>query len=206
MNAHLERPARSAAVRKPPRPPRPPNLTTLVALAAAGDPSSWDAIVERFSPLVWRVARTYGLSETDVADVFQSTWLHLIEHVGHVREPERLAGWLVTATRREALRVLKQNGRTRPVEEPALNIADPAAEAIVIILLAERDEVIRRAFRSLSEDDQLLLTLLVSDPPVSYQEIADSLGMAIGSIGPTRARALGRLRQAIERLGQGDLL
>jgi RNA polymerase sigma factor (sigma-70 family) len=196
----MPRPVRTHA-----RPPQPTDLRRLVERAAAGDRRAWDAIVDRFSPLVWRVARTHGLSDTDAADVFQATWLHLLEHVGDVQQPERLAGWLVTTTRREALRILRHNGRVRPVDEPALNIADPAEEAIAIILLGERDAAIRRAFDSLPRRDRLLLTMLVSDPPVSYEEIAEVLGRRIGSIGPTRARCLARLRQAIERLGQGDL-
>src|SRR3954447_18035070 len=189
MNAHLDRPARSGAVaegmprpvRTPARPPHPTHLTQLVARAATGDNRAWDQIVDRFSPLVCRVARTHGLSENDAADVFQATWLNLLEHIGHVQQPDRLAGGLVTTTRREALRVLRHNVRVRPVDEPALNVADPAAQAVALVLLAERDVAVRQAFATLPTDDQALLTLLMADPPLSYQELAGSLDMAIGS-------------------------
>jgi RNA polymerase sigma factor (sigma-70 family) len=176
----------------------------LVAGAAAGDQAAWDALVERYSPLVWSVTRGVGLGRADAADVFQTTWLRLVEHLGRVREPERLAGWLAVTARHEAYRTLRRAGRALPTDdEHAFDavVDDPPDRAL---LVAERDREVWAAFRLVPARCQALLRLLVTEPPVSYQEIGDLLDMPIGSIGPTRARCLDKLRDALAEGGIGE--
>jgi RNA polymerase sigma factor (sigma-70 family) len=173
----------------------------LVARAAAGDQAAWDALVERFSPLVWSVARAVGLGGADAADVFQTTWLRLVEHLGRVREPERLSGWLAVTARHESYRTLRRAGRAVPTDdEHAFDVAvdDPPDRGL---LTAERDRGVWSAFRLVPARCQALLRLLVAEPPVSYQEIGELLDMPIGSIGPTRARCLDKLRGALVEAG-----
>lgn len=145
---------------------------------------------------MWSVARSYRLgASTD--DVVQTTWLRLAEHLDRIREPERLAGWLATTTRNEALRVLNKRARSVPFGD-----VPEASDASVSLLdeLAVDDDTLAHvmtAFRQLSESDQHLLRLLCTVPPLDYATIAEILGRSIGSIGPTRARVLDKLRRLL---------
>ncbi|HET6685932.1 MAG TPA: sigma-70 family RNA polymerase sigma factor, partial [Jiangellaceae bacterium] len=84
-----------------------PSTSDLVRDAAGGDQGAWNQLVDRYSRLVWAVARGHRLAHADSADVFQTTWLRLVEHLGRLRDPEQLAGWLSTTARHESLRVLR---------------------------------------------------------------------------------------------------
>src|SRR5262245_28562960 len=173
-------------------------IADLVNAAAAGDSRAWEAIVDRYSGLVWATARAHRLSQADAADVAQTTWLRLVEHLDRIREPEALGAWLATTARHEALRLIRRGTREQPTDEPDLFEA-PAGDAIDRGLLGrERDGALRRAFAGLSERCQDLLRLLASDREPSYQEIGAALGMPIGTIGPTRMRCLERLRHSAE--------
>jgi RNA polymerase sigma factor (sigma-70 family) len=79
----------------------------LVASARDGDVQAWDALVERYAPLIWSICRKYRLGRADADDVGQSVWLHLVDHLGKIREPAALAGWLATTTRRECGRLVR---------------------------------------------------------------------------------------------------
>ena len=68
-------------------------------------------------------------------------------------------------------------------------------EAEAEVLMAERNAALREAFHQLPPRCQELIGLLLADPPVTYAEISDKLGIPIGSIGPTRSRCLDRLRR-----------
>ena len=116
-----------------------------------------------------------------------------------LREPAALGGWLATTARRECLRVLRDAGRVVPCAEAP--DADDGCRIEDRLLLKKRDTQLRRAFARLSGRDQALLRMLAADPAPSYDEIGAALGMPVGSIGPTRARALTRLRREIDRLG-----
>jgi RNA polymerase sigma factor (sigma-70 family) len=174
-------------------------VAELVRAAAAGDQAAWNGLVERYSGLVWSVARSHRLSSADASDVVQTSWLRLVEHLDRLQDPERVGAWLATTARREALRTLRHSGRQVPTDEvPETATETPVGAAL---LEAERDRALWQAFGGLSERCQALLRILVSDPPPSYDEIASALDMPIGSIGPTRARCLERLRGLAE--GEG---
>jgi RNA polymerase sigma factor (sigma-70 family) len=174
---------------------------SLVRAAARGDAGAWDELVERYAGLVWAVARAHRLSAADAADVAQTTWLRLLEHLGRLKAPGAVGAWLATTARRECLHVLRQAARCRPSDVVPEPVADTEADADLPLLMAERDATLWKAFTRLPARDQALLRLLTSDPRPSYDEIGSALGMPIGSIGPTRARALERLRRETDRLG-----
>jgi RNA polymerase sigma factor (sigma-70 family) len=179
-------------------------VADLVRGAADGDDRCWSTLVERFSRLVWSIARSFNLSDADAADVSQTTWLRLAEHVGHIEHPERVGAWLATTARRECMRVKRLSTRAVPTDDfddfdvDELNVRT-AADAR--LLTGARDRSLWNAFSGLPERQRTLLLLLVADPPLSYREIADTLGMPIGSIGPTRARTLVCLRRRVEAAG-----
>ncbi len=173
----------------------------LLAAAAGGEQGAWDALVERYGGLVWHVARGFRLSAADTHDVVQTAWLRLVEYLDRIRDPQALAGWLATTVRRECLRVLRTQGRSRPTDDSELDLRDEGPEIDAAVLAAERDHALWRAFATLRERCRTLLLLLMADPPPAYAEIGDTLGMPIGSIGPTRARCLEQLRTAVEAAG-----
>lgn len=172
----------------------------LVREARAGDEGAWSELVARFGGLVWSVARSHRLSHADASDVAQSTWLKLVEHLDAIKQPEAVGAWLATTARRECLRVHAASERELPLGD---GLAEPPASDEGIddnLLRAERNRALRRAVSLLREEDRALLRMLASDPPASYAEISAALDMPIGSIGPTRARCLERLRARCEQL------
>jgi RNA polymerase sigma factor (sigma-70 family) len=170
-------------------------LVDTVKAAGDGDEQAWDVLVERFSRLVWSVARSHRLSDADAADVSQTTWLRLAEHLHRLRDPAKVASWLATTARNESLRTLRRSARVVPVDvdlDGDLGRSAPAADGR--ILLEERDAALWAAFDQLPDPCRALLRTLMADPAPSYAEISEALGMPIGSIGPRRARCLDRLR------------
>lgn len=173
-------------------------LAELLRLAAAGDRTAWDTLVERFESLLWGIARSHRLDQPSAADVVQTTWLRLVEHVDTLRNPEALAGWLATTARNECLRVLRHQSRQVPTEDDRIpgDSVPPVDDSR--LLEQERDAALWRAFATLPARCQALLRMLGTDPPPSYDEIGAALGMAVGSIGPTRGRCLDALRRAMQ--------
>jgi RNA polymerase sigma factor (sigma-70 family) len=181
-------------------------LVRTIRLAAAGQDRAWDGLVEEFGPMVWAIARAHRLNDADAGDVFQSTWMKLLERLNQIRDPARIGAWLATTARRECLQVLRASRRQGPWGDklPESESQDMTAEDALV--LAARDEALWHGFSRLRPSDQSLLRLLVADPPMTYEEIAASLDMPIGSIGPTRARALERLRHELELGGELSLI
>ena len=175
----------------------PVEAQELLSRVVAGDEQAWKELVDRYAGLVWSVARSYRLSPASTDDVVQTVWLRLAEHCGRIREPDRLASWLATTTRNEALRVIR--GTTRLM--PQATIADSAELTAPSVEERITDDITLRAvlgaFAQLPVDDQQLLRLLCTVPPLDYHTIAEMLGRPIGSIGPTRARCLERLKRLL---------
>lgn len=184
----------------------PEELAEVVKSAAAGDQRAWDVLVHKFGPTLAAIARTHGLRSADVEDLSQATWLKLVEHIDQIKDPARTGAWLATTARRECLRMRNTGDRHVLLgdEEPQSNVHDsPADQAI---LTADRNLVLRHGFTRLRPTDQRLLGLLTADPSPTYERISSALGMPVGSIGPTRARALRRLRSELASGGSLDLL
>ena len=172
-------------------------VTDLVIRARKGDQQAWDTVVERYAPLIWSICRLYRLNDADAEDVRQSVWLQLVSHLGKVRDPAALPGWLATTTRRECGRALR--GIHRPQARGQLldteKIPDEQTRmAEQELLAAERHWALREALTCLPPSRQRLMAMLIEDPPVPYAEISARLGIPISSIGPTRLRCLNKLR------------
>jgi RNA polymerase sigma factor (sigma-70 family) len=175
---------------------------TLLARMADGDQSAWRRLVDEYDGLVRSVAASFRLQTADVHDVAQTTWLRLLQNVRAIREPERLAGWLAVTASRESLAVLRRSSRLRPlpmVDETPDATVDPARD------VADRDEAqdLWAAVAELSPRQQCLLIALFRDELDSYNDVAARCAMPVGSIGPTRARALSRLRSKLTDRGMG---
>jgi RNA polymerase sigma factor (sigma-70 family) len=182
------------------------DVAELLHLAAAGDQLAWSRLVERFSALLWSISRSHGLSAADAADVFQLTWLRLLEHLDSIEDPARLVGWLATTCRRECLSVLRRNKRTHPTDDDAVfdRFAGLAAGADRPVVVADRDAGLWRAFGRLDQRCQEVLRVLLLEPDdgrASYELAGVALGMPVGSLGPTRARCLAKLRKLLDAEG-----
>ena len=175
-----------------------PLVIELVTRARTGDKRSWDALVERYAPLIWSICRRYQLGRADAEDVGQSVWLRLVDQLDKVRDPAALPGWLATTTRRECGRVLRvargphAGVRALDAENLPAEQAGPAEEEL---FEAERHAALREAFTHLPPDSQRLIALLIADPPLPYAEISARLGIPVGSIGPNRSRCLAKMRR-----------
>jgi RNA polymerase sigma factor (sigma-70 family) len=170
----------------------------LVRAAANGDERAWQEIVTRYSPLLASVIRGFRLTPAETQDVAQTVWLRLVEHLDGIREPRALPMWIVTTTRREALRSLADRRRSVPYDplDPA-GLAPPAdeTEPAADLMRAERHQALLAGLAELPDRQRELLLLLMEDPPLSYDQISRRTGIPVGSIGPTRGRAMNRLRQ-----------
>lgn len=168
----------------------------LVRRARNQDAAAWAELVARYSGLLWTVARSYGLGEADAADVVQTSWLRLVEHLDRIREADAIGGWLAVTARRECERTLRRRAVPMPVQ--ALPDPAPGPEQVA----AERDRLSRvaAALREMPRRCRNLLRLLACSAgpeQISYAEIADMLGIPVGGIGPTRARCLTDLRRRL---------
>lgn len=182
------------------------DVARLVCRAASGDDEGWRDLVREFGGTIAIVARAHRLRDADAADVTQATWLKLFEHIGDLRDPTRLRAWLATTARRECLRVLRHAGRHAPLDEDAPEQASIDAPPDAELLRAERDEALWHGFSRLRSSDQVLLRHLLAERRTGYRQISARLQLPVGSIGPTRARTLERLRQELHRAGTLNLL
>jgi len=172
------------------------DVGVLLRAAADGDADSWNALVDRYIPLVWSVIHAYRLAAKDAEDVSQTVWLRLVEHVEDIREPRALPKWLMTTAKHESLRLIRATRKelvVDPQTDASLEILEHS-EIDAELLRSERQQALCDALAELSLPHRELLLLLTADPPISYREISRLLDIPIGSIGPTRARCLERLR------------
>jgi RNA polymerase sigma factor (sigma-70 family) len=176
------------------------DVARLVRQAATGDKGAWERLVDQYNRLIWSITREFKLVESDAADVVQTTWMRLIEHIDRLQHPDRVGSWLAATARNECLRCLAARKRVVLAHEGDTleGVAENEPEVDEALLAEERAAIVRAAMTQLPGRWQRLMEMLMADPPVSYARISDELGLPIGSIGPTRARCLARLRVLLE--------
>ena len=176
------------------------DIAQLVRRAAEGDRWAWERLVDQYGRLIWAMTRDFKLAESDAADVVQATWLRLLENIHRLQYPERVGSWLAATARHECLRSL--TARKKMVlasdDTPLDGVALHEPEVDERLLAEERAQTVREALSRLPWRWRRLLELQMADPPASYAEISDQLGVPMGSIGPTRTRSLERLRTMLQ--------
>lgn len=173
-------------------------LDGLVRAAQRGERSAWQELIAQFTPLVVCVTRGYRLSQEDAQDVSQMVWLKLYENITRLREPRALPGWIRTTTQHESLRVVKAARRTQVMDPSVLASFEWEAtepEVDKELLRMESVRAVNDGLNEIEPHHRTLLVLLHAQERPSYQAIGESLGMPTGSIGPTRARVLQKLRR-----------
>lgn len=182
----------------------------LIAACRRGDSDAWSALVERYQKLIYTIPRRAGLDDDQCADVFQQTFQTLFEHLDRLDQPERVRAWLVTTARRASQRIQQRSARWYSLQEsaqegdeaPTQELLDQTPLPDEIVVQLEEQHIIRTSMAALEERCRQLLTLIFYDPArPSYTEIADQLGIAVGSIGPTRNRCLQKLRSLLQDVG-----
>jgi RNA polymerase sigma factor (sigma-70 family) len=178
--------------------------TELVYACNEGEPWAWEALVDRYRRLVYAIPLRVGLTEDDAADVFQTVFASLFEHLDHLRDPQCLAKWLIIAAQRESWSVARRRRRERFDEEASTiltTIRDGAALPEQRISMLADQCLVLEALARLGGRCRDLLWLLYYDPSEpSYAEVSKVLRMPLGSIGPTRARCLRKLRRIVEAM------
>ena len=170
----------------------------LVRRAAAGDELAWRQLVDGLGPMLRRVSSTYRLGDAEAADAIATVWLKLVENIGSLRDGSSVPGWLRTTLRRECL--ARAGARSRELLLADLAGVDEPVDVIDFdgwLLDVDRRQMVHRALMKLSEQQRQLIGMLFADPTPSYADISANLAMPIGSIGPTRCRLLGKLRDAM---------
>ena len=174
-------------------------VAELLLKAGEGDPVAWEEILRRYSSVVLAKVRTFRLQDADALDAVQMTWLRLAENSHRIQHPERLRGWLATTASRECLHILHQAKRTpTPTDAVVDNVADPSVGPEQRVIDAETAQMLRSLVAELPPRRRTLLRALFTDRPQPYVELAASTGIPVGSIGPTRDRALCQLRQMLK--------
>ena len=177
------------------RPDRNARIAGMVDEARQGSMDALGQLVTELSPLLWHTARAAGLSSDDAQDVVQTVWMRLLSHLDGIRTSAALTGWLIVTTRREAWRVRAAGRRQLPADHEWFSVLPdtrPGSEEQVILDDQRRELWV--AIGQLPQRCQELLRIVAFVPRPDYQAVAAELGMAVGSIGPTRGRCLAKLR------------
>ena len=172
----------------------------------AGDRAAFDELVGLLTPLLWHTVRGQGIDPVAAEDVVQTVWMRLLHGSAAIRDPQTVVKWLLTSARREAWRVGRQARsdlvRTASLfgEEGEELSAIPAQRDQTPEEVVFRDDRERRLWEHVQalpdRCRELMRVIAFADRP-DYALIAESLGMPVGSIGPTRGRCLAKLRQEL---------
>ena len=169
----------------------------------AGDVSAVDELVAAMTPVLWHVVRAYGQDREAAEDVIQTTWLGFMRLHTTIDDPQAVASWLITSARRGAAANARTARRADPVEDEALAAAlpDEVSAETVAVLDAEASRL-WGAVTTLDERCRRLLRVIAFMDRPDYQSLSQDLDMPVGSIGPTRARCLAKVRTALTRGGE----
>ena len=179
---------------------RPADMAAIVRRAAAGHQDAWEVLLATYNPLLWSIGAQFRSPPDRTADLVQATWLRLIVGITRIRSPEAVGAWLLVTMRRLCLSAAAERRRERPV--PAFDdwtaLPEHAAVPEAEVIRAEQAAAVRRALAQLPDRQRRLLWHMAVDPDASYLDISAALTIPIGAIGPTRARALARLRRLLD--------
>ena len=180
----------------------------LLAGCRRGEEGAWEALVQRYQRLIYAMPRRAGLDEDAAAEIFQDVFTTLLESIENIEQPSRLQAWLVTTAKRKTWRMVGRAKSLRPFasedegEDEMYDLADEGLLPDEALTRLEEQHLVRAALEELGERCRALLQMLfyaAEAPP--YSEIAAALGTSEGSIGPTRARCLKKLLDALKKKG-----
>jgi RNA polymerase sigma factor (sigma-70 family) len=186
-----------------------PTDKQLLLACRRGEESAWEALINRYQRLMYAIPRRAGLDDDQAAEVFQEVFTTLFQKVNDIDDPDRLHAWLVTTAKRKTWRLISKDRLTGQMHsgededgagEELAKIPDGSPLPDEVLMKLEEQHRVRKALGGLEERCRKLLTMLFyqSETP-SYSEIAVSLGISEGSIGPTRARCLEKMLRLLDK-------
>lgn len=184
---------------------RPTSDAELLRRCRDGDESAWEQVIENYKRLIYSIPLNFGLTTDDAADIFQQTFISLVENLDRLRPDSNLGAWLAVVARRHALHHLRKRKREQVIPNGDLGDSEqlPALAATDATVDLETMQAIDQGLNQIGRRCRdLLLALYFDSQQPSYEEIAERLHIAVGSVGPTRGRCLERLR---ERLSQEEI-
>jgi RNA polymerase sigma factor (sigma-70 family) len=178
----------------------------LIVACRRGDPTAWETLVLRYQRLIYTIPVRAGLDEEVAAEVFQHVFVTLHQQLAKIENPERIRAWLVTTARRETLRLLPKHlasqAHVSTDDATIEDVPDALPLPSEVVQALEEQQMVRIALEQLEEPCRYLLTMLFyHEPPPPYAELAAALGTTAGSIGPSRARCLEKLRTRLAQSG-----
>jgi RNA polymerase sigma factor (sigma-70 family) len=187
-----------------------PSDEGLLQACRRGETGAWDLLVNRYQRLIYSIPRSAGLDEGQAAEVFQRTFSKLFENLDRIKQPDRIHAWLVTTARRETLSLIHQENREPSLLDASNRNGEHRYEAVLdntplpdeVLERFQEQHMIRTALEAMGEPCcELLKMLFYRKDQLSYAQIAAALNMPEGSLGPTRARCLQKLRRLLENSG-----
>jgi RNA polymerase sigma factor (sigma-70 family) len=165
---------------------------TLIERCLKGEQDAWETIIRRYQNLIYSVPIRYHFSSQDAADVFQHVCVILLEKLKTLRNSETLSSWLYITTKRQCWKIAKKKKMETELQETSDEVSDSNSENLVL------QHQIKTGVDQLSgKCRDLIFALYYADPPYSYDQITEKLAIPFGSIGPTRARCLEKLRKML---------
>lgn len=178
----------------------------LVSRCLRGEAAAWAVLVRRYQRLVYAIALRMGFDDHAAADVFQTVFARLVKHMPSIENPNLLHAWIVTTAKREALLQRQRAERTVSMTLPDdgdehvpadWDVPDDALLPDEALAELQQQNQVRNAVDRLDERCRSLLLMLFGDDDIPYADVARSLGVPVGSLGPTRARCLEKLRRLV---------
>ncbi len=167
-----------------------------------GNDQAWSALIDKYKNLLFSIPIKYGLPPDDANEIFQAVCLTLLRELPQLWEPRALAAWLI----RTAAHQCKRHRRDQQwyADDPVDENLDAGTDQLPDKLLQEleREQILREAIKEQPPECRKLIDFLFfKDPPLRYDEAAQALGMAKGSVGATRIRCLEKLRRSLDKRG-----
>jgi RNA polymerase sigma factor (sigma-70 family) len=171
-----------------------------------GQSEAMAELVAMLTPILWHTVRAQRLDKESTEDVLQTTWLALVRSAESISDPRAVLQWLIVAARREAWRVMRGQSRQVPyeIDDDDVSTAD-SDQPDNVVLRGVSDSVLWSHVAELPERCRTLLRVIAFADRPDYPELARSLGMPIGSIGPTRGRCLAKLRASLSADARWEL-
>ena len=175
----------------------------LIRACLSGHEDAWSTLIAKYKNLIYSIPLKYGATPQDAADIFQAVCLELFSELPRLRKPDSLRSWLITVAAHQSFHWSRKVRRRAEDELTDLEAEkfgiDPPADLIAQV---EREQQLREAVAALPARCQEMIRLLFyHQPPLSYREVAERLGLATGSIGFVRGRCLKRLERSLAKWG-----
>jgi RNA polymerase sigma factor (sigma-70 family) len=188
---------------------KPPNIVwsdeRLVNECLRGNEDAWARLIDKYKNLIFSIPIKYGASGEDAADIFQAVCLELFSELSNLRNTGALRSWLITVATHKSFhwkQKLRQRSDKEITDIAPENVTENHTDAPGMMVEAEREQMVREAVAHLpTRCAEMVRLLFYEQPPVPYGEIAQRLGLAVGSIGFIRGRCLKRLQKLLQEMG-----